>query len=71
MQIFRWPVRLRGPRMLLESSLQKQPALRFVAQAHRHPAQKATAGNHRILLRKNEVPHRRGQPPKLRETRDV
>lgn len=62
---------LRGPGMLSEPHVPQQSALRVVAQAHRHSAAQTAAGDHRVVLREDQVFDRRGQPAELRAARHL
>lgn len=63
--------RLRRPGVLHQLPVQQQPAVRVRPHPHRDPTAQTAPGHHGLLLRADEVPHRRGQSPELRPPRNV
>lgn len=63
--------RLRRPGVLHQLPMQQQSAVCVRPHPHRDPATQTAPRHHRILLREDEVPHRRGQSAELRAPGDI
>lgn len=67
----RWLDWLRRPWMLFTSGLPTKSALRLSTKTNRYLAPKTTARNHSFVLRKDQISHWRGKPPKLCENGNI